>query len=126
MLLPGWSESTLNGFVITVSWWRSISLNFNIVIIDILMILYVMVFTKMGNMPFKYFSRLWYMFKVIDTIMIYIWILTSTYKQRNANSDLVVWIWHEVDILQIMVLNLCFEKYDYNDDDLGAPSIDFG
>jgi len=66
------------------------------------------------------------MFKVIDTIMIYIWILTSTYKQRNANSDLVVWIWYEVDILQIMVLNLCFEKYDYNDDDLGAPSIDFG
>jgi len=74
MLMPEWLESTLSWFVITVSWWRSLSLIFNIVVIDIFMTLYFKVFTKMGNTPFKYFSRLWYMFKVVDIIMDSIWI----------------------------------------------------
>jgi len=42
------------------------------------MILYVKVFTKIGNTPFEYFSRL--DVKVNDIIVVSIWILSMTYK----------------------------------------------
>jgi hypothetical protein len=57
MLLSEWLESKLSWFIITVSWWRSLSLILIIVIIDILLILYVKVFIKLGNTPFEHFEQ---------------------------------------------------------------------
>ena len=90
MLLPGWLwlESTLSGFIIAVSWWRSLSLIFIIVIIDIFMILYVKEFIKMGNTPFEYSSRL-------DTClksMILLWSLFGFYLWL-ISKELQIGIW---------------------------------
>jgi len=79
MLLPGWLESTLSRFVIIVSWWRSLSLIFNIVIIAIFMILYVKVFTKLGNTPFEHFSRHCYIISKSSNLIIHYLDLSMTY-----------------------------------------------
>ena len=56
---PGVVGEQTSWFVISVSWRRSLSLILIIVIIDILVILYVKVFIKMGNTPFEHFSCRW-------------------------------------------------------------------
>jgi hypothetical protein len=77
-------------FIITVSWWQSLSFILIILIIDILMILYVKVFIKLGNTPFEHFSRHCYIISKSSN-------LTILYV-HGKRFEIEVWLhilWHE-------------------------------
>jgi len=83
IFLLEWLESKFSRFVVSVSWWRSLSLILIIVIIDILLILYVKVFIKLGNTPFEHFSRYCYIISKSSNLTILYLDLSMIYWAKD-------------------------------------------
>jgi hypothetical protein len=96
MLLQEWLESKLSWFVITVSWWRSLSLILFTVIIDILIILYVKsIYQIREHTLWTFFSSLLYNFKVIKfnyTLLGFIWLIEQKIWNLGLFAYTMTWV----------------------------------